>query len=357
MRQTSWLFAWVLGSFFFSSVSLCDALGGDLVLTTNGGTDYVITLPDKPDPPVRTAAKELQEHIRQVTGVTLPIRGQHDVLEEAAQILVGPSSRLKRLMPQLDVDSLGHDGIVVKTVGNKLVLVGRPPRGTLYAVYTFLEDVVGCRWWTSTESYAPKKANLSIPETDIRYVPALRYREAFYRDAFNSPFAARLKLNGHHHRVPAEYGDHYRFVGFVHTFFPLIPPDKYFADHPEWYSEINGKRTAERSQLCLTNDEMRRELVKNVLQRLRADPKAGFISVSQNDWHRRCQCKKCLAIEQLEGAPSGPMIRFVNAVAEEVEKEFPDVLVETLAYQYTRKPPKHVKPRHNVVVRLCSIEC
>ena len=43
--------------------------------------------------------------------------------------------------------------------------------------------------------------------------------------------------------------------------------------------------------------------------------------------------------------------------AEEVEKEYPDVLIETLAYQYTRKPPKHVRPRHNVVIRLCSIEC
>ncbi|MEI6580333.1 MAG: DUF4838 domain-containing protein, partial [Eubacteriales bacterium] len=29
----------------------------------------------------------------------------------------------------------------------------------------------------------------------------------------------------------------------------------------------------------------------------------------------------------------------------------------TFAYQYTRKPPLHVVPRANVIVRLCSIEC
>jgi hypothetical protein len=51
------------------------------------------------------------------------------------------------------------------------------------------------------------------------------------------------------------------------------------------------------------------------------------------------------------------MLRFVNAVAEAIEDEFPHVAVDTLAYQYTRKPPAHVRPRHNVIVRLCSIEC
>jgi hypothetical protein len=333
------------------------ALGDGLTLASGGKTDYVIALPAEPDEPVRTAARELQDHLRRVTGATLPIVSEDEISPQAAQIIVGPAKRLKQLAPQLDLNALGHDGIVIRTVGGQLILAGRPPRGTLYAVYTFLEDVVGCRWWTSEESDVPKRALLEIPPLDVRYAPPLRYREAFYQDTFGAAIAARLKLNGHHHQVTPEYGGHYRFVGFVHTFFPLLPPSVYFGEHSEWYSEIDGKRTAERSQLCLTNDEMRRELVKNALARLRADPEAGFISISQNDWHGQCQCQACRAVDAEEGSPSGPMIRFVNAVAEEIEKEFPEVLVETLAYQYTRTPPKHVKPRHNVVVRLCSIEC
>ena len=332
--------------------------GGDgLVLVSEGKTDYVIVLPAAPDDPVRKAAEELQDHLRQVTGVTLRIVSEDEAGADVSRIIVGPVKGLKQLAPQLDVNSLDHDGIVIKTVGNNLILAGRGTRGTLYAVYTFLENVVGCRWWTSTESYVPKKALLEIPPLDVSYAPPLRYREAFYRDTFDGATAARFKLNGHHHRVPAEYGGHYRFVGFVHSFFPLLPPSKYFEKHPEWYSELNGKRTAKRSQLCLTNDQMRQELIKVALERLRNDPKAGFISVSQNDWHGQCQCEACRAVEAEEGSPSGPLIRFVNAVAEEIEKEFPEVLVETLAYQYTRTPPKQVKPRHNVVVRLCSIEC
>ncbi|MEN6405830.1 MAG: DUF4838 domain-containing protein [Thermoguttaceae bacterium] len=337
----------------------------ELTLVTEGKSDYVIVVPARPTAPQTTAARELQEHLAKVTGATLKIVAEDKVSPETPQIVVGPSDRMKQLLPTLDVNSLGYDGIVIKTVGKNLVLAGRPPRGTLYAVYTFLEDVVGCRWWTSTESFFPKKPTLAIAALDINYSPKLRYREAFYTDAKEGVFATRSKCNGYFDRVSPEYGGHYNFAGFVHynfagfvhTFYPLLPPKKYFAAHPEWYSEIGGKRTTERAQLCLTNEAMRKEFVRNALARLRKTPDAGFISISQNDWAGRCECAKCKAVEEEEGAPSGLLLRFVNAVAEDIGKEFPNVLVETLAYQYTRKPPKLARPRSNVVVRLCSIEC
>ena len=52
-----------------------------------------------------------------------------------------------------------------------------------------------------------------------------------------------------------------------------------------------------------------------------------------------------------------PMLSLVNKVADAVAKEFPDKLIDTLAYQYTRKPPLTMRPSPNVIVRLCSIEC
>ena len=48
---------------------------------------------------------------------------------------------------------------------------------------------------------------------------------------------------------------------------------------------------------------------------------------------------------------------FVNQVADAVKDEFPDKYIGTFAYQYTRQPPTGIKPRENVVIRLCSIEC
>ncbi|MDF2686360.1 MAG: beta-hexosaminidase precursor, partial [Clostridia bacterium] len=80
-------------------------------------------------------------------------------------------------------------------------------------------------------------------------------------------------------------------------------------------------------------------------------------SVSQNDWYGYCQCEKCKAIDEEEDSPAGSLIRFVNAVADAVKDEFPDRYIDTLAYQYTRKPPQITKPHDNVIIRLCSIEC
>ena len=53
----------------------------------------------------------------------------------------------------------------------------------------------------------------------------------------------------------------------------------------------------------------------------------------------------------------GTLLRAVNGVADAVLAEFPDVMVDTLAYHYTRTAPNVTVPRRNVVVRLCSIEC
>ena len=325
-----------------------------IALSDNGASEYAIVIAEDAIVAERTAAAELQSHIEAVTGATLPIR------EEAADaklIVVGPSARFCAAFPEVDLGALKHDGIVMKTKGDAVYLAGGRPRGTLYAVYTFLEDVVGCRWWSSTERFVPDRPTLTIPALDVVYTPRLLYREAFYRDAFDGVFAARCKCNGHFEQIPEEYGGHYSILGWCHTFNQLLPPHRYFKDHPEWYSEIDGERVAERSQLCLTNEEMPAEFIKQALEWLRKSPNAGMISIAQNDGRGRCRCAKCRALEDHEGSASGPILHFVNAVAEEIEKEFPDVLVETLAYVYSRHPPKHVRPRGNVVVRLCSIEC
>ncbi|MFH1922162.1 MAG: DUF4838 domain-containing protein [Planctomycetota bacterium] len=328
-----------------------------LTLCREGRSGYVIVLPDRAEVWEQTAARELQDHLEQVTGAKLPIRREKEVEEGAPQILVGASDRGKQLLADAGAADPGPDGICLKTVGDVLVLTGPPPRGALYAMYTFLEDVVGCRWWTSTEASIPKRPTLVIPDLNTVHASPLVSRETFYRDAFNCPFAVRLKLNGHFMQIPPEYGGNVRITGWCHTFFQILPPSAYFAEHPDWYSEIEGKRSADHTQLCLANRAMREEFVRVALERLRAEQDPKILSVSQNDWGGRCQCADCKALEEREESPSGPLVQFVNAVAERIEKEFPEVLVETLAYQYTRRPPKHVKPRHNVLIRLCSIEC
>jgi len=325
-----------------------------LTIAEDGAVKAVIIIAPDASEPEQHAAAELAEFLHQITGGKFETA--YGFVSGKSRILVGRKAA-KLAIPNFSTEGLGSDGIVIRTIGNDLILAGGEPRGTLYAVYTFLEDHLGCRWWSSKVSTIPKKGTLKVGKLNVRYVPPLEYRESFWFDAFDGDWAVRNKCNGNSERLDAKRGGKHSYQGFVHTFFPLIPPAKYFKDHPEWFSEIDGKRKYEHAQLCLTNEEMRKELVKNLKARLRNNPAATIASVSQNDWHGNCQCSKCAAIDKEEGSPSGSLLRFVNAVAADIEEEFPNVAISTLAYQYTRKPPKLVKPRHNVIVRLCSIEC
>ena len=327
---------------------------GDVVLAENGASRAVVVVADDATQPEKHAAQELAGFLSQVTGGEMKVVGTAG--KDRPRLLVGAGAA-KLADPGFSIQGLAQEELIIRTVGSDLILAGGRPRGTLYAVYTFLEDHVGCRWWSSKVSTIPKTPTLKIGALNHRYVPPLEYRESFWFDAFNGDFAVRNRCNGHREELDAKRGGKHVYQGFVHTFYPLIPPSKYFKDHPEWFSEIGGKRVHEHKQLCLTNEAMRQELVKNLKAQLRANPAATIASVSQNDWRGNCQCAKCAAVDKEEGGPAGSLLRFVNKVAEDIEKEFPQVAVSTLAYQYTRKPPKHVKPRPNVIVRLCSIEC
>lgn len=143
----------------------------------------------------------------------------------------------------------------------------------------------------------------------------------------------------------------------MHTFYPLVPPEQHFATHPEWYSEKDGKRYVEGGQLCTTNPQLRDFIVERVRAWLRETPDAAIVSVSQNDWHGACLCDRCRALDQQEGTHAASVLALANYVAEKIAPEFPQVAIDTLAYQYTRKAPKTLRPRPNVIVRLCSIEC
>jgi hypothetical protein len=339
-----------------TAASALGALADDDVMIAEAGASRAAIVIDPGATEAEShAASELARFLKQVTGGDFAVAASAP--GDSSRLLVGPDAA-RLADAAFTTDGLGPDGFIIRKVGRDLILAGGRPRGTLYAVYTFLEDQVGCHWWTSQVATIPRKPTLRIgPRVETHFVPRLEYRESFWFDALDGDWAARNKCNGNSDRLEAKHGGKHVYEGFVHTFYGLIPPDKYFKDHPQWFSEIDGKRTCKSAQLCLTNEEMRRELVQNLKARLRANPTATIASVSQNDCFGNCQCARCKAVDIAEGSPAGSLLRFVNAVAEDIEADFPNVAIDTLAYQYTRKPPLHVRPRPNVIVRLCSIEC
>ncbi len=128
-------------------------------------------------------------------------------------------------------------------------------------------------------------------------------------------------------------------------------------EHPEYLPLIKGERKSGYVQRCLSNPDVLRISIERVRQWIKEHPEATIISVSQNDTINNCQCDQCKAVDDAEGSPCGSLLKFVNAVAVAIEKDHPKVRIDTLAYQYTRKPPKTIRPHRNVIIRLCSIEC
>jgi hypothetical protein len=234
----------------------CSVAQAAIDITRDGKSAYVIVVGSDANDVARRAATDLQDHLKQVTGAELPVVTESTLAGgDAPQILVGRTRRTRQLLGDVNVQALGPDGIVLKTVGDDIILTGGRARGVLYAVNTFLETSIGVRWWTSSEATIPKKPTLTIEPLDVTYVPKFRYREIFNVDVMYKPraaFAARLKLNGQHQTIPRELGGHYSLLGWCHTSFSLIPPNEHFAEHPEWFAMLDGKRQTG-SQLCLTN--------------------------------------------------------------------------------------------------------
>ncbi|MFO0982996.1 MAG: DUF4838 domain-containing protein [Planctomycetota bacterium] len=171
-------------------------------------------------------------------------------------------------------------------------------------------------------------------------MPRLEYRECYFTDAFATSFAIANRLNGARHELSASDGGHVTYSHFVHTFYEIVPPDRYFATHPEYFALVDGERRGEHAQLCLTNPAVVQLAIAAVRSWIASDPDAAIFSVSQNDCLNPCACDGCRAIDDREGSHAGSLLAFVNQVAAAIAAEHPDRAIDTLAYQYTRKPPR-----------------
>ncbi|MCC7474629.1 MAG: DUF4838 domain-containing protein [Pirellulales bacterium] len=328
----------------------------EVTLFQNGKSLYQIVIAAKPSAAERHAAEELQHYFEQATGAKLPIVADDQPRREE-EIVIG-GAPLPEGAVKLPVPEPGLDGFTLQTAGKRLLISGTGPRAALYGVYALLEDKLGVRWYTPDFEQVPTLDQVKLGDLNESETPALEYREVYWSEFIqNADFAARHRLNGNSYQLTEKHGGRMAvYFPFVHSFDMLVPPALYDT-HPEYFPLIGGERRNGYVQRCLTNPDVLRIATENVLQWIKEHPEASIISVSQNDTINNCQCPTCKAIDDAEGGPAGSLLTFVNAVAEAVEKEHPNVRIDTLAYQYTRKPPKSLRPRNNVIVRLCSIEC
>ncbi len=303
----------------------------------------------------RFAAEELRDYMSRMAGKPFEVSGAP---EAGTVIVIGKEAcGAEGFVPDND---LTDDGFMIVSGEKRIWITGMHPRGTLYGVYEFLEECLGCRFFSPEVETVPRLAEMELGQVRIRRVPLLEYRSSSVYQLRDRLYGAKRRINGREREADDRTGGGVRYGRnyFVHTFCRhLLRPEDYFEEHPEYFSEIDGVRIREKTQLCLTNPDVLDLVTKQVLADIRREPDARIFSISQDDNYNGCTCPKCRAVDAYEGSQAGSLLHFVNAVAEEVEKEFPDVILDTLAYQYTRRPPRYVRARKNVCVRLCTIEC
>lgn len=312
---------------------------------TIGGVDikeYTLVVQEGGAACVRNSANELIEYIEKATaGFRIP--------EKASdyEIVIGVTDRDTDKVKAAR-DAVELDGYTLLMDGNRLYITGSCDRGTMYGVYCFLEDYIGVRFLAKDTTVVINQDSVAIPvDVHTTHNPTFVLRDTYWYDMlFDQTTANHAKDNSfYNNSTPvADIGGGIGYAGrFVHTLNNLV-----------------GKPHVVGEQPCLTDEATYQLVLSNVRKWLDENPDATIISVSQNDSGTSgvgCQCENCKALDDAEGTPMGSLLTFVNRIANDIKDDYPGVYVDTLAYRYTRKAPKTIKPAENVIIRLCAIEC
>jgi hypothetical protein len=307
-------------------------------ITRQGRPLYAIILDKDADSLTCFAANELQDYLFRISGAQVRISDKP--LKRFKSIFIGRDWFSKKEASE-KLDALNGDGFCIFSESGHFFLGGKRPVGDLYAMYTLLEEYAGCIWFGNGEVHIPQRQEFTLPDISLYSQPDFRFRHPH--------FPGNTEPGNY---IPARTQPRDEWGMFVHTFHKLMPPDTYFGKHPEYYSQVNGKRIRD-GQLCLSNPEVIRILTENLGAEMMKKPQCTYWSVSQNDCINYCECSQCQDMYDRYGSISGAYVHMANQIA----RNFPDKQISTLAYQFTRSAPSATVPDSNVNIMFCSIEC
>ncbi len=340
-------------------------------------TDYAIVVPQNPAPVEQTAAEELQLYISKTLGVILEIKTETESIGKGFYIGHTGYAKVAEILGD------AKENWIIKMHNGNLVLTGgvnRGDRGIIYAVYHFIEDVLGVRWWNRFEEYVPNLSELSVDADFYKTgTPAFYFRRIFSHAPIpDFYYEARNRGNvimsddelpdDIYNESVARLGGalHMGRPDHCHTLGRYYPAEEYFDKHPDWFawSAFQNKRISY-GHYCLTNEEYIEAMIAKLMGFIEEDQEIAkrtgmeppvFYSLSFPDSTEGfCQCEKCKKLLETSG-PSGYALNFVNKIARAVAEKYPDVKIETLIYSvYLDKPLDETVQEKNVIIRLAQV--
>jgi hypothetical protein len=332
-------------------------------LLKNSQPAFAILIPAKPSTIDLKAAEMLKQALDAGTGKQFKIvkaSSYHD----GAVFSLGATALLKKsgIKPKTP---LALEGYLIKEQGGNFFLLGGSLHGSISPVIALIEEDFGGRLYDRQVGLQMPKLTAKQIITSREYVPLFPVRTMFQFESFDKNYQLFNRVGSFtssYDLIPSEWGGSIKLPKqyFVHTFWKLLPNKKYFKTHPEYFALVDGKRKPQGhsggGEFCLTNPEVRRIVLAKVLAELKTYHQYGMFDISSNDNTEKsfCECLNCQALVKREGSQSGPLIDFVNYIANEVVKVYPEVKITTLAYKKTKQPPKQLRPNKNVIIRVAN---
>lgn len=310
-------------------------------IVSGGKTDFVLLVPANADKYELTAAEEFTELFHSATGITLKTVAEGGEPQKAFFALGNTKTGESVSVP---FDEFGESGYKISSLGNSYVLKGGKI-GVLYAVYDLLNILLDYQTFADkTVRIRKGVTELDFADIEVTEVPDFMYRSPGHAYVkYNERLKNRLRMTDLEDILGGEDGPY-------HNNFNFIPPAKFAAKHPDWYSDDGG-------QMCYTahgNEEERelleQEAARAIAEYIRKNPDMPYIAFNHQDNFDWCTCHACTALkEKYEGANSASAAIFLNRVRAKLQKWFDGEgkafdkgqKLVFFAYHGTNKPPVH----------------
>ena len=332
-----------------TAASLGLAHADNLTLVKNGEPNATIVVQADAPAPLRQAADDLQHYIEKISGVRLPLSldGQ-----DVAGVTLNIGKTATSLPGDLPDATLNPETYAIRQRAGNLYFAGNHPTPTAFAVYSFLQDQLGVRWFAPGDEweYVPRArdaANFVVNGKDVVSVPGTSPRIWRGHD-WNDNWKAWNRRNKMvlSEKVPRHTQS---FSMMQHAF----PQSKYGASNPEYYPLINGERWIPKQDSyrswwpCIGNKDVQRLTAAYIHQWFKDNPEADSFSLGIDDVAYTCTCPLCRAMDthpddHQKRQLSGRYYKFVNIVAKEVKATDPDKFIAVLIYDIVVKPPVDV---------------
>lgn len=351
MRGITWKLAALVGIVMLGA----GAARAEVLITEGGKPRARIVVADAPTEQALNGARALSAILDRISGAALPIVHESEP-GDGPRILVGRSKAVDALgieVPTGHTPEMKEETILIKSVGTDLVLLGNEDwnyHGTLFAVYDFLEQDLGCRWFFpgAYGEVLPASPTVRVGAIDRVEHPSFRIRDIWYSGWMPVSETDRTEFIEWYERNKLSKLD--LSLPGDGTIMALAPADQYFDAHPEIYA-VDEKGNRMRDMMCMTEPEGVRIAAETIKKAFRDDPEMLTFGFAPPDGHPMCYCKNCQSffpgfVGKGYGDPSlsDLWFHFANGVAKEVYKEFPKRWVLTNGYANRVRPPESTGP-------------